>query len=209
LSDFETAIWQTFPQDSVVVVGITAVNQNQINQFVTENGITYPILNDEQSGGSGPGGFGGVIYDAYYIPNQGSPYPRDFIVDEEGILAYANNEIDTEYMLYIIDILLAAEDLNTAETNFIPGELILFPAYPNPFNSATTVLFMVRDENFVPLRLNVSDITGRLVKTLVRGTVRPGYHEIPWYASQYASGVYIISLESSLGVQSQKIILMK
>ena len=176
---------------------------------MADNGITYPILNDEQSGGSGPGGFGGVIYDAYYIPNQGSPYPRDFIVDEEGILAYANNEIDTEYMLYIIDILLAAEDLNTAETNLIPGELILFPAYPNPFNSATTILFMVRDENFLPLRLIVFDITGRLVKNLVRGTVQPGYHEIPWYASQYASGVYIISLESSLGVQSQKIILMK
>ena len=52
---------------------------------------------------------------------------------------------------------------------------------------------MVRDKNIVPLRLNVFDITGRLVKTLVRGTVQPGYHEIPWYASQYASGVIQIS----------------
>ncbi|MCS5652799.1 MAG: peroxiredoxin family protein, partial [Candidatus Marinimicrobia bacterium] len=91
-------MWQTYLQDSVVVVGITAVNQNQINQFVDETGITYPILQDEQSGGAGPGGFGGVTYDDYYIPNQGSPYPRDFIVDQNGILVYANNEVDTEYM---------------------------------------------------------------------------------------------------------------
>ena len=95
MSDFETAIWQTFPQDSVLVFGITSVNENQIAQFVTETGITYPILQDESTGG-GPGGFGGVTYDEYYIPNQGSPYPRDFIVEQNGILVYANNEIDTE-----------------------------------------------------------------------------------------------------------------
>ena len=53
LSDFETTIWQTYPQDEVLVIGITANNQNQIDNFVEENGITYPILFD-------PGGGGGV-----------------------------------------------------------------------------------------------------------------------------------------------------
>ena len=47
-----------------------------------------------------------MTYDDYYIPNQGSPYPRDFIVDETGILVYANNEMDTDYMIFVLDLSL-------------------------------------------------------------------------------------------------------
>ena len=40
------------------------------------------------------------------MPNDGSPYPRDFIIDQNGIIAYANNEIDTAWMLSVIGELL-------------------------------------------------------------------------------------------------------
>ena len=40
------------------------------------------------------------------MPNDGSPYPRDFIISQEGVIAYANNEIDTEWMLSVIYNLL-------------------------------------------------------------------------------------------------------
>ena len=49
---------------------------------------------------------GGDVYDLYYMPNDGSPYPRDFIIDQDGIIAYANNEIDTAWMLSVLDDLL-------------------------------------------------------------------------------------------------------
>ena len=68
--------------------------------FIEENSITFPILFDPGSQG---GVQGGDTYDDYYMPNDGSPYPRDFIVDPEGILQYANNEIDTEWMIYVLD----------------------------------------------------------------------------------------------------------
>ena len=97
----ETTIWQTYPQDEVVVVGIiNTSNQTHIDNFIEENSLTFPILFDPGS----PGGVqGGDTYDLYYLPNDGSPYPRDFIVDQQGILQYANNEIDTEWMLYVLD----------------------------------------------------------------------------------------------------------
>jgi len=82
---------------------INTSNQNQIDNFVEENSITFPILFDPGS----PGGVqGGDTYDDYYMPNDGSPYPRDFIIDQEGILQYANNEIDTEWMLYVLNELI-------------------------------------------------------------------------------------------------------
>ena len=100
----ETTIWQTYLQDEVIVVGIiNTSNQNQIDNFIEENSLTFPILFDPGS----PGGVqGGNTYNDYYMPNDGSPYPRDFIVDQEGILQYANNEIDTEWMHYVLNELV-------------------------------------------------------------------------------------------------------
>ena len=97
----ETTIWQAYQDEGVLMVGIiNTSNQSQIDSFVEENSITFPILFDPGSSG---GVQGGDTYDDYYMPNDGSPYPRDFIVDQEGVLQYANNEIDTEWMLYVLD----------------------------------------------------------------------------------------------------------
>ena len=99
----ETTVWQEFNQD-IIVVGISNTsNAGVINNFVNENSLTFPILYDPGS----PGGVqGGDTYDDYYMPNDGSPYPRDFIIDQSGLLQYANNEIDTEWMLYVINELI-------------------------------------------------------------------------------------------------------
>ena len=103
----ETAIWQDFNQFGVLFLGVSNTNnQNITSNFVEENSITYPILFDPGS----PGGVqGGDTYDLYYMPNDGSPYPRDFIIDQNGIIAYANNEIDTAWMLSVIDDLLPSD----------------------------------------------------------------------------------------------------
>ena len=105
----ETAIWQPYQDNNVIMLGIiNTSSQNQINSFVEENSITFPILFDPGSSG---GVQGGDTYDDYYMPNDGSPYPRDFIIDKEGIIQYANNEIDTEWMLYVLEELINDDEL--------------------------------------------------------------------------------------------------
>ena len=96
----ETALWLNFDQEQVQMVGISNTdNQNTISNFIQENSLTFPILYDSGS----PGGVQvGDSYDLYYMPNDGSPYPRDFIINQEGSISYANNEIDTEWMLSVI-----------------------------------------------------------------------------------------------------------
>ena len=97
----ETTIWQEYQEDNIIMLGIiNTLNQSLIDGFIEENSITFPILFDPGSAG---GVQGGDTYEDYYMPNDGSPYPRDFIVDQEGILQYANNEIDTEWMIYVLD----------------------------------------------------------------------------------------------------------
>ena len=114
----ETSIWQEYNQNEVITIGIINTNsQSQINTFVEENSITFPILYDPGSSG---GVQGGNTYDDYYMPNDGSPYPRDFIIGQEGLIQYANNEIDFEWMLYVIEELIGSDillgDLNLDES---------------------------------------------------------------------------------------------
>jgi len=114
----EMVIWQNYSQNDVIMVGIiNTSNQTQIDNFIEENSISFPILFDSGS----PGGVqGGYTYQDYYLPNDGSPYPRDFIVDQNGILQYANNEIDTEWMIYVLDELTAGSctDYTLGDVNY-------------------------------------------------------------------------------------------
>ena len=135
----ETTIWQEYQNENVTVLGlINTSDQSLINNFVAENSITFPILYDPGSSG---GVQGGDTYDDYYMPNDGSPYPRDFIVDQEGILQYANNEIDTEWMIYVLDELTGnnqgvAGDVNNDEVvnilDVIQTVNIILGANPTP-----------------------------------------------------------------------------
>ena len=90
----------------------------------------------------------------------------------------------------------------------VPERLILFPAYPNPFNPSTTVRFSVLDTK-QPLSLHIYDIDGRLIETLFSGYVMPGFHEVQWNARQYPSGIYFAMFRSGDIMQSTKLILIK
>ena len=108
----ETAIWQEYQDDGLIMIGIS--NTMNVENFVEENSLTFPILFDPGSNG---GVDGGETYDLYYLPNDGSPYPRDFIVNDDGILEYANNEIDIAWMIDIIENLLGFSDMTIGDMN--------------------------------------------------------------------------------------------
>jgi hypothetical protein len=90
----------------------------------------------------------------------------------------------------------------------VPEIFALHPVYPNPFNPTTTLRFAVGITHASSL-LQVFDITGRLVETLIDEHLRPGSHSVQWNASRFSSGVYFVHLESESFSQSQKVILLK
>jgi hypothetical protein len=84
---------------------------------------------------------------------------------------------------------------------------ILNNAYPNPFNPTTTIEYGIPERQHVTLQ--VFDITGRLVSTLVDEFHQAGQYSVKWDASKYSSGIYICRLESSYGTHSRKMLLIK
>ncbi len=83
-----------------------------------------------------------------------------------------------------------------------PTEYKLEQNYPNPFNPTTKIRYSIpnvtlrqaQGDNLVVLK--VYDILGNEVTTLVNERKEPGYYEVEFNASQFASGVYIYKLQS-------------
>jgi len=74
----------------------------------------------------------------------------------------------------------------------LPTVTSLAQNYPNPFNANTNISFSLAEAGNVSL--NVYDITGRLVVTLVDGQMDAGEHLVVWDASSVSSGVYFYKL---------------
>jgi len=115
----------------------------------------------------------------------------------------------SEYTLKGIgEITIPTEEIFTLERKaIVPIAYTLHQNYPNPFNAITSIRFSVGAMH--ASSLNVFDINGRLVSTLVNEILEPGYHTVQWDATRFSSGVYIIRLEAGSFSQSQKIILLK
>ncbi|MBO6794287.1 MAG: DUF1501 domain-containing protein [Balneolaceae bacterium] len=79
--------------------------------------------------------------------------------------------------------------------------------YPNPFNPATVIQFSLPAS--VKVRLQVFDLNGRLIQTLVDGTVSAGDHQIRFDGSNLANGTYVYRLETPYGAGSKKMTLIK
>ncbi len=80
--------------------------------------------------------------------------------------------------------------------------------YPNPFNGYTVFAFNL--PRTARVKLEVFDISGRKIRTILNSTLKAGSHRVLWQAGTLASGVYVYRLTTNRGVaQARKMILVK
>ena len=109
----------------------------------------------------------------------------------------------------VVDVNFYAGMMALDDGDFQPCNISLFPGFPNPFNPVTTIRFEISVESLQAASLQIFDLQGRLVVTLVKGDFIMGEHEIQWNASNYSSGIYFAELVSGNFRQVQKLVLMK
>ena len=94
----------------------------------------------------------------------------------------------------------------------VPTEYKLEQNYPNPFNPTTKIRYSIPSDSkreVSNVMLKIYDILGNEVTTLINEEKKPGYYEVEFDASNYASGVYIYRLQSSSYVSTKKMIVLK
>ncbi|MFT5142994.1 MAG: YVTN family beta-propeller protein, partial [Thalassolituus oleivorans] len=89
----------------------------------------------------------------------------------------------------------------------LPLEFDLSPNYPNPFNPVTTIEFALPES--IDVRLEVFDVLGRRVQTLVNGPMDAGYHSVQFNAERLASGIYLYRIQAGAYAKVQRMVLMK
>ena len=93
-----------------------------------------------------------------------------------------------------------------------PSDFALSQNYPNPFNPTTRIEFTLAKSDLVSLE--VYDLLGRKVRTLVSEYLSPGYKSVTWdgkndEGGQVASGVYLYRMRAGELSQTKKMLLLK
>jgi hypothetical protein len=89
----------------------------------------------------------------------------------------------------------------------VPLEFALEQNYPNPFNPSTIIKYSIPENGYVTL--DVYNLLGEKVASLVNGVQEAGRYEINFDASNLASGIYIYNLKSGSFNSVKKMLLMK
>ena len=106
-------------------------------------------------------------------------------------------------MLTIMDVDLAAN---------IPDAYNLQQNYPNPFNPTTQIRYGLKENTYVSI--NIYNLMGKNVKSLMNRNQDAGYQTIHWNATDASgqpvpAGMYIYSITAGDFRQTKKMILLK
>jgi hypothetical protein len=102
--------------------------------------------------------------------------------------------------------------ISVADGDRLPTAVKLAQNYPNPFNPATTIRFELPVDQRV--RLEIFNLRGQRVATLVDGIQAAGFREVTWNGTNdsglnVSSGVYFCRFQAGDHVEVRKLVLLK
>lgn len=103
--------------------------------------------------------------------------------------------------------IISNEPAGSVDDDVAVGEFSLAQNAPNPFNPTTTINFTISEENFVTL--DIYNVAGQKVDTLVNDFKTAGTHSVVWDSSGFSAGVYFYTLKSGDLSRTMKMTLLK
>jgi len=112
-----------------------------------------------------------------------------------------NTDVDTHF------VSSEGEPKLVGHRNVIPDEFSIAQNYPNPFNPTTTIKFGLPEDSNV--KLQIFNLQGQVVATLVDGNLPAGFHNATFDAASLSSGVYFYKIVAGNFTDIKRMLLIK
>ncbi|MCP4632697.1 MAG: T9SS type A sorting domain-containing protein [candidate division Zixibacteria bacterium] len=126
-------------------------------------------------------------------------------ISADGNTLYFASKHNTENGFYDIFVSYKTTDVDEEETT--PDTYTILNAYPNPFNSSTTLKYNLPCKN-KDNSINIYNITGRKIDEISLDDNKPS-GSILWDASKFSSGIYFARLNGMRTSKMIKLVMMK
>ncbi len=155
-----------------------------------------------------------AVVGATSYPGLYGAYMHETYIENDGEVVYFLMSRWFDYNVFVMRLELekpagaVANHSSTAQ----PSSCILYQNYPNPFNAQTRIRFELAWAGRV--RLEIFDMVGRKIRTLVNDEKSAGQHAVVWDGTDAGghpapSGVYVLKLSSNRDMQFRKTMLLK
>jgi hypothetical protein len=139
-------------------------------------------------------GFSDVTIEFWFYSSTGNPWGFGVGIDEIVITGTPFTSVE-----------------GVEEEAMLPQDFALAPPYPNPFNAWTTIRYQVPQAQ---VQLDIYNVRGQLVRTLVQGQVPAGSHMQTWDGrdaggDEVGSGLYFCRLRSGHISLTRKLVLLR
>ena len=127
------------------------------------------------------------------------------------IVFAVNNSTTTELTIEELNVNMGApiEVVTSVEEveSGLPKTFALDQNFPNPFNPTTNIKFALPEA--ADVRLDVFNVLGQKVMTLVSGKMQAGFHQVSFDARNLASGMYLYRIEAGNYISTKTMMLVK
>jgi hypothetical protein len=148
---------------------------------------------------------GDSLVELAYLGDAGQVYVWDHDASSHGGKNFGRFMADNKNSSIFIDPNIPT-DVDDPHPN-LPAKFALDQNYPNPFNPETTIPFSLATRSQV--RLEVYNVLGERVTTLVDEQLSAGSHTIRFNGNSLASGIYFYRLSTNDRQVSRKMMLVK
>jgi hypothetical protein len=185
----EIGVWSA---DGVLVGSSVALSGKAVvtvwgkNEFLTDNG------------------FGAVIDDPLRLTLWSTGDREEYILDVKSIRSIDNDDKVGGALIYEPN---AIKIVSVEIVENVPLRYHLEQNYPNPFNPSTTIQYELPLD--AQVTLEIYNILGQKVRTLVDDVQTAGYYEIIFNSDNLASGVYFYRLNAGNYTDIKKMILLR
>jgi hypothetical protein len=188
--------------NTVTLAWTTASEVNSAGFFVQRSENTYngfERLNSNLIPSTGSVSSGGSYNFIDELDNATSAYYRIEEISRDGLSTFSSP--------VFVSTMTATEQPVTA-----PKDFTISQNYPNPFNPTTTIVYQLPQTQFV--ELNIFDVNGRKIRTLVSAVSEAGRFNVSWdgmdeNGDRVTSGVYFYKLQTESFSATKKMILAR